>query len=377
MIFNKDEHPGVLAETPKGDLTELCDKLAELAVLEGAGSHLLEAWHLVAEHGVSRSPLPCHACGRALGLTERSAAEAVDLLISIGSADLSVGRLLEGHINAIRLIRAYGTDAQIRRVALVVDGGGALGVWGADDGAPVAIAGRTLSGTKRYCSGLGVVQLAIVPVRLGKDQQLVLASTTDERRADATAWAMHGMRATHSGRYNFDGVPFGDAERLGHPGDYTREPLFFGGAWRIAAVELGGVFGLIEAARASLAHRGRLDHPVQASRLGDVLIAAHAARALTVAAAQHAESEAALDAPDQAARHSICARLAAERVAEEAMRAAARSVGLEGLTSGSPLERRLRDLSTYIRQAAPDELKLRVGNAMLHDTAPLAKAFNV
>lgn len=247
---------------------------------------------------------------------------------------------------------------------------------GADDGAPVTIDAGMLSGTKRYCSGLGVVQLAVVPVRSGSEQQLVLVSTMDHGRADRGAWAMHGMRATHSGKYNFDGMAIDHGERLGEPGDFTREPLFFGGALRIAAVELGGVFGLIEAARTSLRRRNRLDSPIQASRLGDVLIAAHAARALTIAAATHAESDAALNAPEHAARHSIFARLAAEQVAEEAMRSAARSVGLEGLVSGCMLERRLRDLGTYIRQAAPDELKLRVSNAMLQDLGSLAGAFD-
>ncbi len=376
MLSDENARLSSSAETPDGDIRGLCNKLTKIACLEGSASHLLRAWHLLDEHGVSRSPLPCHAGGFASGMTARSAAAAVDLMIGIGSADLSVGRLLEGHINAIRLVGAYGTDAQNRRVARVVEGGGALGVWGANDGAAVVIDSGTLSGTKRYCSGLGVVQLAVVPVRLGEDQQLVLVSTTDQGRADAAAWAMHGMRATHSGRYNFDGMSVTPDDRLGYPGDYSREPLFFGGAWRIAAVELGGVFGLVEAVRESLASRGRLDNPIQASRLGDVLIAAHAARALTIAAARHAEGDAALHAPDQAARHSIIARLAAERVAEEAMRAAPRSVGLEGLASGSTLERRLRDLGTYIRQAAPDELRLRVATAMLHDARPLAGAFD-
>jgi alkylation response protein AidB-like acyl-CoA dehydrogenase len=376
MLSNDDMLDGIESQAPGGAIREVCNKLAALAPLEGSRSHLLQAWRMLHEHGVSRSPLPSRFGGRALGVTPQSAAPAVDQLISVGSADLSVGRVLEGHINAIRLVAAYGSDAQNRRVALVVEGGGALGVWGADEGTAVTIDSGKLSGTKRYCSGLGVVHLAVVPVRSGTEQQLVLVSTTDHRRADAAAWAMHGMRATHSGRYSFDGMSVSEDDRLGKPGDFTREPLFFGGAWRIAAVELGGVFGLIEATRACLSRRGRLGNPIQVSRLGDLLVAAHAARALAVAAARHAESDDALNAPDHAARHSILARLAAERIAEEAMGVAARSVGLEGLVSGSTLERRLRDLGTYIRQAAPDELKLRVSSAMLEHPSPLAGALD-
>jgi alkylation response protein AidB-like acyl-CoA dehydrogenase len=357
------------AETPDEGIRRLSARLAELAPLEGTAPHLPHAWRLLHDHGVATGAPPPP-------MTARAATAAVDLLVAIGSADLSLGRILEGHINARRLVGAYGTDAQNRRVARIVETGGALGVWGADDTTPVTLEADRLSGTKRYCSGLGVVQLAIVPVRLGETQQLVLASTADPDRADPASWAMHGMRATHSGRYRFDGMPITDADRLGHPGDYTREPLFLGGAWRIAAVELGGAFGLLEAARESLSRRGRLDNPIQASRLGDVLIAAHAARALTIAAARHAEGDAARHAPDQAAHHAIAARLAAERVAEEAMQAAPRSVGLEGLATGSTLERRLRDLATYIRQAAPDALKLRVSTALLNNPAPLAGAFD-
>ena len=53
-------------------------------------------------------------------------------LMQIGAANLSVGRLWEGHVNALRLIRLYGSAAQAERAKQVIRQGGLLGVWGAD-----------------------------------------------------------------------------------------------------------------------------------------------------------------------------------------------------------------------------------------------------
>ena len=54
---------------------------------------------------------------------------AATLLRRIGRANLSVGRLAEGHMNALALIRLYGTAEQRERHRA---SGPLLGVWGAD-----------------------------------------------------------------------------------------------------------------------------------------------------------------------------------------------------------------------------------------------------
>lgn len=330
---------------------------------------------LLARHGLLTAPLPPDLGGRSLGAAPRTAEEATGLLVAIGSADLSLARLYEGHLNALRLIVAHGTAAQRECAAALARAGGLLGVWGADGDIPVTLSGGTLAGGKRFCSGLGIVAAALVTARSGQGQQLVLTDATDPARADPAQWQAAGMRATFSGTYDLAGVAAPPANLIGPRDIYTAEPLFLGGVWRIAAAELGGTFGLLEAARSHLAARGRLGDPTQTARLGRCLIAAHSALRLAATAAGFAESPAARRDPARAADLSVMARLAAERAAEETLTAVAASAGLEGCTTGTALERRARDLSTYIRQINPDGLLQRTARSLLDDPRPLAEAF--
>jgi hypothetical protein len=50
------------------------------------------------------------------------------------------------------------------------------------------------------------------------------------------------------------------------------------------------------------------------------------------------------------------ARIAVETACLDAMRLVQRSVGLSSFRQGNPIERICRDLSTYLRQPAPDEV---------------------
>ena len=48
------------------------------------------------------------------------------------------------------------------------------------------------------------------------------------------------MRASATGSVDFSGLPVEAIEIVGGDGDYERQPAFSGGAWRFAAVQLGG-----------------------------------------------------------------------------------------------------------------------------------------
>ena len=50
------------------------------------------------------------------------------------------------------------------------------------------------------------------------------------------------------------------------------------------------------------------------------------------------------------------ARIAVETACLDAMRLVQRSLGLSAFRQGNPVERICRDLSTYLRQPAPDEV---------------------
>ena len=60
-------------------------------------------------------------------------------------------------------------------------------------------------------------------------------------RADVSRWTAQGMRASATGAVDFAGVEIEPIEIVGGEGDYERQPWFSAGAWRFAAVHLGGM----------------------------------------------------------------------------------------------------------------------------------------
>lgn len=286
---------------------------------------------------------------------------ALALLARIGGADLSLGRLLEGHLNALQLVALYGSTDQKRHVLDRVRAGTLLGVWGADTVPRFAVEGTgelRLSGAKRYASGLGLVGLALVPYE--DDQRvshLLLLPVDETSRADAAIWRMSGMRGSRSGAYHFEDLRVDEAAaRVGQPGDYRREPFFVGGIWRCAAAQLGAVERLVEILVADLSASERLQHPLQSARVGEAIMAARDAR-LNVEAAAEAVETGTVDA-DLAVSFAALARLRVEKAALAVIEIAQRGIGLAGFHEDHPAERILRDLQVYLRQANPDALLL-------------------
>lgn len=286
-------------------------------------------------------------------------------LMRVASVNLSVGRLLEGHVNAILLITLHGTDQTKARILQRISQGAFLGVWGADGQMPVMsdASGTSLSGTKNFASGLGTVTHAIVTVNSGPQVRLALVDVTDTERADPSTWDMRGMKATASGTYDFTDLPEGAFEWIGDAGDYLQEPHFVGGVWRIAALQVGGAIGLVDAAAAELRGMGRMHAEQQKARLMTVLTRAWAGIALVDRAAA-AASDLSLD-PEQIVSNSIAARLFTEEVGLDAIRAVEQSLGLQHFRAGAETGRMSRDLSVYLRQAARDAFLQRSADITL------------
>lgn len=284
--------------------------------------------------------------------------------------DLSLGRLLEGHANALQLIRHYADPQVASQRPGDAASGGLLGVWGADVPArPVSASpeGR-LSGSKRFASGLGFLDKAIVTAGRGPELQLFLVDASDPARHDHDSWDMAGMQASCSGTFDCDGLV---AEPIGGPGVYTVEPFFVGGTWRIAAVTLGGIVGLIEHASRVLRERGQQDAEAQLTRLAPISVRAVAAWPAILRAARFASGPDGHAAPEEAAVLSVSCRLLTEELGQDAIAAVERSVGLSMFTTDDPTGRHARDLACYMRQATRDAFLLRAGRAYLGSGKPL------
>ncbi|WP_210168873.1 acyl-CoA dehydrogenase family protein [Aureimonas sp. D3] len=333
--------------------------LAEITPLAAARADGHEA-DLTAElealrrHGCLAAPMRPEGSGFAYAYP---AARSLPFFVALGSADLSLGRLFEGHANALQLVSLFGRADQKAMVRARVEHGALLGVWGADGSPPFAVEPiegdrLRLTGAKRYASGLGWVSLALVPVTEADGRlQLLLIDVDEPSRLDFSSWNMRGMRASRSGTFRFDGMEISVSARLGGPDDYRREPFFMGGIWRCAAVQLGAVERIVRGLADGLRETGRLDHPLQSARVGEAILAARDARLQVEAAARAVEGG---EEAELAASLAVFARLRVESAGLAVIPLAERGLGLSAFAEDHPLARSIRDLSTYLRQANPD-----------------------
>lgn len=293
-----------------------------------------------------------------------------DLLRAIGAANLAVGRVFEGHVNAVQLIGVYGTPALRRLCAAEVAGGALYGVWGADAADPLqgsrVGADLCLDGGKIFCSGLGLVRRALVSVGVAGRTQLVCVPAQDPARADADQWRVSGMRATRSGGYDLTGVCVGADALVGGPDDYFAEPHFLGGMVRMCAVQLGGLDALVDEVAAALHRRGKAGDALARLRLGEIASWRALAAGVTV---EVARALARGDAPGQIAHAAVLMREGVEQCIVQALALAERALGTELHREDKAISRIRRDLSFYIRQAAVDERLMAVAGRMLDRAA--------
>jgi alkylation response protein AidB-like acyl-CoA dehydrogenase len=183
--------------------------------------------------------------------------------------------------------------------------------------------------------------MLVVPLNIGECVEPLIAP-------------LQGMRAAVTGMVDFTGCVISGDACLGRPGDYHREPDFSGGAWRSSAVAFGGLCGILALAQSELAKAGRLADPHQLQRLGTAMISQETSRLWLHQAARIAEQPGA--DPERAVAYVGLARIAIETACLDAIRLIQRSLGLSAFRQGSPVERICRDLGTYLRQPAPDEV---------------------
>ncbi len=373
MIRAVELRPAIVA-TADAPLRLGADVLAAIALRAGAADRgeadLSADITALREAGVLAAPLPAGEGGSGLGVSPDGTMACLTLLRQLGRANLSVARLVEGHINAVKLIALYATPAARDAAFDAVRAGELLGVWGADGAVPVTLAPcepLTLRGAKRFASGLGLVSRALVTARTDDGAQLVLAPVTDAARSDASAWAMSGMRATASGTYDLEGVEPGPAALIGKPGDLMREPFFEGGVWRYAAAHLGGAEALYTHMLETLLKAGRADDPHQQRRIAEAGTACETARLWLELAATRVESGPA--DPEGAAAYALLAREATESACLTVIDRVERALGTAAFDAGSPVDRIRRDLSLFLRQAAPDGKRARAARALVAGTA--------
>lgn len=316
--------------------------------------------------GLLSAPLAVAHGGGGLAGPEQ-ADDLLDILRLVGSADLVLGRLFEGHVNAIALVERYGARTQAGDLALAVRDGALSAVWAADGAQPLVAepwnGGVRLRGRKVLASGAGLVTRPLVTAATDEGPLLLLLDLGAGARTELGGWTAQGMRATATGTIDLDGLTLGADAVIGEPGDVMRQPVFSGGAWRFCAVHLGAAEQLVDLMRAHLVARGRDGDPYQIQRIASCAAAVGSAGFWIRAAARRLADDG-LDADDTVAFVNLT-RMVTERAALDVLEAVHRGVGLAAFMRPTPIERVSRDLATYLRQPVPDLAMADAGRSVL------------
>ncbi|MEE8661839.1 hypothetical protein CGLAMM_10945 [Acetobacteraceae bacterium EV16G] len=81
---------------------------------------------MLAKAGILTACLPVHDGGQGLATSPEASSTLFDVLRRIGRANLSLGRLFEGHVNAVKLVSLYGGAMAVAEMARNVSEGGFL-----------------------------------------------------------------------------------------------------------------------------------------------------------------------------------------------------------------------------------------------------------
>ncbi|MBW4077510.1 MAG: acyl-CoA dehydrogenase [Acidobacteria bacterium] len=158
------------------------------------------------------------------------------------SLDLSLGRLCEGHADALAILAEAGRP--------VVEGA-SYGVWASRSSTATTFAERAqggwvLSGAKEFCSGCGTIDRALVTAVTGEGNLLFDISVSEQVVSlDENSWPAVGMAHSDSRTVHFGGPVIADDAVVGEADFYLKRPGFWFGAVGVAACWYGGAVGLV------------------------------------------------------------------------------------------------------------------------------------
>ncbi|MEO7268545.1 MAG: acyl-CoA dehydrogenase [Knoellia sp.] len=312
---------------------------------------------------------------RALGPTSdalgRSTWTYLQTLGSLGAGDLTVGRVVEPHLDALAILgqaarRDRGVDGSWPSAS--APGGSTWGVYAAH--APEvhldahSVGGEwMLSGVKPWCSLGGRLSHALITAHIDHTRRQVFAvdlSHPGVRVSDAP-WVSRGLAAVRSTALELDTVP---ALPVGPPGWYLDRPGFAWGGVGVAAVWFGGACALAQSVldaalrrdtdQIALLHLGRLDLALQGAELA------------LRAAADRIDAGEATGAVGERLAARVRATVAA--AAELTLTETARALGPAPLTSDEDHARRVADLAIYVRQHHGERDVARLGSLLIGRT---------
>jgi alkylation response protein AidB-like acyl-CoA dehydrogenase len=366
-------------------IADYCANNADKIDVNGAFPQ--EEFEKIAQAGLLAAPLTKELGGWGAGIDANVTSDLLKLLKQIGYGNLAVGRIYEGHINALQLIQTFGSLEQVTKYASDARERVKLfGVWNAEasDGVkiiPLNNGKYKLEGCKTFCTGCGYVERPFVNGVLpdGSWQMCIVPMDEVETVSDPSWWQPCGMRATASYKVDFTGVELTEINLIGKPGDYYRQPWLSAGVIRFAAVQLGGAEALFDQTRQYLQALNYTNDPYQKERLGKMAIAIESGNLWLQGSAEMVAAYAPVfggyphlphERANQLVAYTNMVRTAIEQICMDVMQMCERSVGTRGLLPPNAMERIIRDLTLYLRQPAFDASLANVGQYVLTENNP-------
>lgn len=281
-------------------------------------------------------------------------------LAEVAAHDLSVGRLVEGHLEAQGVLAEAGRPMQ----------DGLWNVWaGAASDPPMTATrhgeGWQLSGVRRWCSGARSVTRALVPARDDLGLRLFAVPVRSAGvRFDPESWPAVGMALSDTLTMTAEGLALPADAEVGAPGWYSERPGYWAASAAVAATWYGGALGLARALRTATADRE--SDPFALGHLGfvDALCAGMEATLERAAATLDAGD------PEQARSVAWQTRAAVEHLASEVLHRAESALGSTPLCLDAAVARRVADLTVYLRQHGAEREHAALGADVL-DTGRL------
>lgn len=355
----KSSVPQFLSEASKTDSTEL---FPEKSLQFLTSSNFLTAC-ISSEFG-----------GKNLGIEAGSNTALLTVLKWIGAGNLVLGRILEGHFNAQILIHQFGTPGQKRKFAEDAFEGKLFGVWNTQGNDGTFLKAENghfyLNGSKIFATGIGYVSRPVVTAALpdGSLQMCIVPLDEIAAKTDESWWNPLGMRATRSFKITFENAVIPAGNLLGKPGNYYEEPSFRGGSVRFSAVQLGAAEILLKETIHFLQTLKRTEDPFQKMRIGEMSILMESGNHWLRSAAESLDLYRNESSPENAELYLNKAqmfRTATDEICTKMMNLCQQCIGARGLNTPYHFERIIRDLSTYLRQPAPDHTLAEVGRFAL------------
>ncbi len=280
-------------------------------------------------------------------------------LWSLGREDLVLGRLAEGHLDAVAILHELDHPPVP----------GLLGVWASRSERTGLTAtpiddGWRLDGTLRFCSGAHVLDAALVTAQAPDGYRLFAMSldTVATTPVEGT-WQAVGMADSDSVDIEVSGYAAGGADAIGAAGAYLDRPGFWVGGIGVAAVWAGGAHGLVDAVLDGL--RDREPDPHQLAHLGACSADLWVMQAALDAAAR--EIERAPDGNHVVLAHSV--RHILEQACQDVLVRTGRLAGATPLCRDRSYAQRVADLGVYVRQQGAERDLARIGRAVLDEAA--------